>query len=153
MFLERIENYERKKNRESRLKNVVYLARSSFKDVKIFMRYKMVNKSLLTRIIFGKDRVPHTYTDSMMFEKESKKMKERQISIWFLPGESVYLYSPELFGIYEIKEEKIMKVAINRLGVTYTASNGYVFSDQDIGFSAFHFAESAEQMMKEVLNK
>ena len=75
------------------------------------------------------------------------------ISVWFLPGESVYLYSPELFGIYEIKEEKIMKVAINRLGVTYTASNGYVFSDQDIGFSAFHSAESAEQMMKEVLNK
>lgn len=74
------------------------------------------------------------------------------ISTWFVFGDSVYLYSPDLFGFYEIKEEKIMKVTQNCLGITYTASNGYEFSDRDIGFTVFHNSESAEEMMKRVIN-
>lgn len=78
---------------------------------------------------------------------------KRRIYVYFLVGETVYLYSPNLFGKYEIKEEKIMQVTSNNLGVFYTASNGYVFTDKDVGVHAFHYSFQAEEKMKEVLNK
>lgn len=77
----------------------------------------------------------------------------RRIYVWFLVGETVYLYSPKLFGKHEIKEEKVMTVTYNNLGVSYTVSNGYIFTDNDINVYAFHTSESAEEKMKEVLNE
>lgn len=78
---------------------------------------------------------------------------KRRIYVWFLVGETVYLYSPKLFGKYEIKEEKVMQVSDNNLGISYTASNGYVFTDKDVGVHAFHYSFQAEEKMKEVLNE
>lgn len=71
----------------------------------------------------------------------------------FLVGETVYLYSQKFFGKYEIKKETIMQVTINNLGIFYTASNGYIFTEADIGVCAFHNSSQAEAKMKEVLNE
>lgn len=71
----------------------------------------------------------------------------------FLIGETVYLYSPKLFGKHEVKEEKVMQVTINNLGVFYTASNGYIFTDKDVNVHAFRYSFQAEEKMKEVLNE
>lgn len=78
---------------------------------------------------------------------------KRRIYVWFLIGETVYLYSPKLLGKHEIKEEKVMNITCNNLGVSYTASNGYIFTDNDINVYAFHTSEAAEEKMKEVLNE
>lgn len=82
----------------------------------------------------------------MMIDKEC-------ILTGFLVGETVYLYSQKFFGKYEIKKETIMQITINNLGIFYTASNGYIFTEADIGVCAFYNSSQAEAKMKEVLNE
>lgn len=78
---------------------------------------------------------------------------KRRIYVRFLIGETVYLYSPKVFGKYEIKEEQVMLIVCNSHDTTYILSNGFSVTDKDVGKYVFGTPVAAEQKMKEVLNE
>ena len=77
----------------------------------------------------------------------------KQIYVWFFVGDPVFIYNPKIFNKYAIIEEKVMRVTMTNVGLSYIASNGYIFQDSDISESVFHCYEAAASKRKEVLNE
>ena len=78
----------------------------------------------------------------------------KQINVHFYAGDDVFIYNPNTFSKYEIKEEKIAQIIVSDIATTYTTSNGYTFQDSDIGYTVFKdFYGAAASRRKEVLNE